>query len=78
MNDASIFSAEKSSIPYESQVEGDYPILYESGDLSAQFYQAIQLLKTLNLNVKYFGIDSRTKKEKVSRKALLPRPEKKE
>ena len=30
------------------------------------------------LNVKYFGIDSRTKKEKVSRKALLPRPEKKE
>ena len=30
------------------------------------------------LNVKYFGIDSRTKKEKVSRKALIPRPEKKE
>ena len=30
------------------------------------------------LDVKYFGIDSRTKKEKVSRKALLPRPEKKE
>ena len=29
------------------------------------------------LDVKYFGIDSRTKKEKVSRKALLPRPEKK-
>ena len=29
------------------------------------------------LNVKYFGIDSRTRKEKVSRKALLPRPEKK-
>ncbi len=28
------------------------------------------------LNVKYFGIDSRTRKEKVSRKALLPRPEK--
>ena len=26
------------------------------------------------LEVKYFGIDSRTKKEKVSRKALLPRP----
>lgn len=45
------FSPEKSSIPYESQIEGDYPILYESGDLSAQFYQAIQLLKTLNLNV---------------------------
>ena len=30
------------------------------------------------LEVKYFGIDSRTRKEKVSRKALLPRPEKKE
>jgi len=30
------------------------------------------------LNVKYFGIDSRTRKEKVSRKALLPRPEKKD
>ena len=29
------------------------------------------------LEVKYFGIDSRTRKEKVSRKALLPRPEKK-
>ncbi|OUW34296.1 MAG: polyribonucleotide nucleotidyltransferase [Flavobacteriaceae bacterium TMED179] len=29
------------------------------------------------LNVKYFGIDSRTRKEKVSRKALLARPEKK-
>ncbi len=29
------------------------------------------------LKVKYFGIDSRTRKEKVSRKALLPRPEKK-
>ena len=26
------------------------------------------------LDVKYFGIDSRTRKEKVSRKALLPRP----
>jgi len=30
------------------------------------------------LEVKYFGIDSRTRKEKVSRKALLPRPPKKE
>ena len=29
------------------------------------------------LEVKYFGIDSRTRKEKVSRKALLSRPEKK-
>ena len=29
------------------------------------------------LDVKYFGIDSRTRKEKVSRKALIPRPEKK-
>jgi polyribonucleotide nucleotidyltransferase len=29
------------------------------------------------LDVKYFGIDSRTRKEKVSRKALLPRPDKK-
>ena len=29
------------------------------------------------LEVKYFGIDSRTRKEKVSRKALLQRPEKK-
>ena len=29
------------------------------------------------LEVKYFGIDSRTRKEKVSRKALLPRPERK-
>jgi len=28
------------------------------------------------LDVKYFGIDSRTRKEKVSRKALLPRPPK--
>jgi polyribonucleotide nucleotidyltransferase len=28
------------------------------------------------LEVKYFGIDVRTRKEKVSRKALLPRPEK--
>ena len=28
------------------------------------------------LEVKYFGIDARTRKEKVSRKALLPRPEK--
>jgi len=27
------------------------------------------------LDVKYFGIDSRTRKEKVSRKALLPKPE---
>ena len=27
------------------------------------------------IEVKYFGIDSRTRKEKVSRKALLPRPE---
>ena len=30
------------------------------------------------LEVKYFGIDSRTRKEKVSRKALLPRPEKRD
>jgi polyribonucleotide nucleotidyltransferase len=30
------------------------------------------------LEVKYLGIDSRTRKEKVSRKALLPRPEKKD
>jgi polyribonucleotide nucleotidyltransferase len=30
------------------------------------------------MQVKYFGIDSRTRKEKVSRKALLPRPERKE
>ena len=29
------------------------------------------------LEVKYFGVDSRTRKEKVSRKALLERPEKK-
>ena len=29
-------------------------------------------------DVKYFGIDSRTRKEKVSKKALLPRPERKE
>ena len=27
------------------------------------------------LDVKYFGIDSRTRKEKVSRKALLEKPE---
>jgi polyribonucleotide nucleotidyltransferase len=27
------------------------------------------------IDVKYFGIDSRTRKEKVSRKALLPKPE---
>ena len=26
-------------------------------------------------DVKYFGVDSRTRKEKVSRKALLPKPE---
>ena len=30
------------------------------------------------LKVKYFGVDSRTRKEKVSRKALLPRPDKKD
>ena len=30
------------------------------------------------LEVKYFGIDARTRKEKVSRKALLPRPEKRD
>ncbi|MBW1294237.1 polyribonucleotide nucleotidyltransferase [Aquimarina litoralis] len=30
------------------------------------------------MDVKYFGIDSRTRKEKVSRKALLPRPPRKE
>ncbi|MBQ0736427.1 polyribonucleotide nucleotidyltransferase [Aquimarina celericrescens] len=30
------------------------------------------------MDVKYFGIDSRTRKEKVSRKALLPRPPKAE
>ena len=30
------------------------------------------------LDVKYFGIDPRTRKQKVSRKALLPRPDKKE
>jgi len=30
------------------------------------------------LEIKYLGIDSRTRKEKVSRKALLPRPEKKD
>ncbi len=29
-------------------------------------------------DVKYFGIDSRTRKEKVSKKALLPRPQRKE
>ena len=29
------------------------------------------------LQIKYLGIDSRTRKEKVSRKALLPRPERK-
>ena len=28
-------------------------------------------------DVKYFGFDPKTKKEKVSRKALLPRPERK-
>jgi polyribonucleotide nucleotidyltransferase len=27
------------------------------------------------LEVKYFGLDPRTRKEKVSRKALLPKPE---
>ena len=27
------------------------------------------------LDVKYFGVDSRTRKDKVSRKALLPKPE---
>ncbi len=26
-------------------------------------------------DVKYFGVDPRTRKEKVSRKALLPKPE---
>jgi len=30
------------------------------------------------LDVKYFGKDSRTRKEKVSRKALIPRPDKKD
>jgi polyribonucleotide nucleotidyltransferase len=30
------------------------------------------------LNVKYFGKDPRTRKEKVSRKALIPRPDKKD
>ncbi|MGY3791162.1 polyribonucleotide nucleotidyltransferase [Aquimarina sp. 433] len=30
------------------------------------------------MDVKYFGIDSRTRKEKVSRKALLPRPPRKD
>ena len=30
------------------------------------------------LDVKYFGIDPKTRKQKVSRKALLPRPDKKE
>ena len=30
------------------------------------------------LKVKYFGVDSRTRKEKVSRKALLPKPDKKD
>lgn len=30
------------------------------------------------LEVKYFGIDSRTRKEKVSRKALFPKPERKD
>ena len=30
------------------------------------------------LEVKYFGIDSRTRKEKISRKALLPKPDRKE
>ena len=28
-----------------------------------------------NFDVKYFGIDPKTRKQKVSRKALLPRPE---
>ena len=38
-------------------------------------------LKNLNVNlgdtidVKYFGVDPRTRKDKVSRKALLPKPE---
>ena len=27
------------------------------------------------LDVKYFGLDPRTRKEKVSRKAILPKPE---
>ncbi|MGK0175039.1 MAG: polyribonucleotide nucleotidyltransferase, partial [Ulvibacter sp.] len=26
-------------------------------------------------DVKYFGVDSRTRKEKVSRKAIMPKPE---
>ena len=30
------------------------------------------------IDVKYFGVDPKTRKEKVSRKALLPRPERKE
>ena len=35
-------------------------------------------IQTLNLEVKYFGIDPRTKKEKGSRKALLERPQRKD
>ena len=30
------------------------------------------------LEVKYFGVDSRTRKEKISLKALLPKPDKKD
>ncbi len=30
------------------------------------------------IDVKYFGVDPKTRKEKVSRKALLPRPERTE
>ena len=29
----------------------------------------------MSFEVKYLGIDSRTRKEKVSRKALMPKPE---
>ena len=33
------------------------------------------LIWEIFLDVKYFGLDPRTRKEKVSRKAILPKPE---
>ncbi len=62
-----------------SQAQGNEVLLHIS-ELAWERTENVSDVVNLGdvLNVKYFGIDSRTKKEKVSRKALLPRPEKKE
>ena len=68
----------KSKIAHKIAIQNNMSIL--SVD-SMAVYRGLDKLTAkptdvMQAQVKYFGIDSRTRKEKVSRKALLPRPEK--